>query len=314
MTLRTGFQRIVPFAVSAVALWVLFRNVDTSVVLESLNWHVAAVMLPALLLFGAATLSIEVVCILRMLQRRSPDFGALLAARIKCASYLLGILHYALGVGALTVLLRRRAQATLADAAGAVVLISSGDLLVVLGFAAVGTGAVGADVPLIGVFAAVVAAGGGGLAILRAPFSLGPLERIRGLPFFASLRAVPSLRLVELLGLRILFTCVFLAMSGTAFYAFGIPVEPPRLVVGMMIVAAVSALPIAVAGLGTGQAAFLATFHGLAEPAALLALSLTLSAGMIALRVCMGLVFAREFSAQAIQAQGTIDPRETSDR
>ncbi|MCH2173651.1 lysylphosphatidylglycerol synthase domain-containing protein [Myxococcota bacterium] len=306
MTLRTGMQRVVPFAVSALALWVVFRNLDTSLVLDSLNWHVAAVMLPALLVFAVSTLGIEVVCILRMLQRPSPDFGIVLAARIKCASYLLGILHYALGVGALTVLLRRRAKVSLADAAGTVLLISSGDLLVVLGFAAVGMAVVGADAPLLGVFAAVFAAGGGGIALLRAPFSLGPLERVRALPFFASLRAVPPLRLLELLGLRVLFSCVLLGLSGSAFYAFGIPVEPSRLVVGMMIVAAVSALPIAVAGLGTGQAAFLATFRGLAEPEALLALSLTLSASMISVRVLMGLIFAREFSVQAIQEQGRV--------
>ena len=67
----------------------------------------------------------------------------------------------------------------------------------------------------------------------------------------------------------------------------------------MLVVSGVSALPIAVAGLGTGQAAFLVAFRGVAPPETLLALSLALSTGMIAVRGTMGLVFAREFAREA---------------
>ena len=68
----------------------------------------------------------------------------------------------------------------------------------------------------------------------------------------------------------------------------------------MMAVAVVSALPIAVAGLGTGQAAFLYVFRGVSDAETLLAVSLVLSASMIALRVSMGLLFAREFAQEVI--------------
>ena len=61
---------------------------------------------------------------------------------------------------------------------------------------------------------------------------------------------------------------------------------------------------------GTAEevAAVLAVFQNLADKETLLALSLVLSAGMIALRVLMGLVFAREFTREALEETRGIDP------
>jgi hypothetical protein len=56
-----------------------------------------------------------------------------------------------------------------------------------------------------------------------------------------------------------------------------------------------------VAGLGTSQAAFLYLFSDYAPEATLLAMSLILSAGMLGLRALMGMVFAREFTQEALR-------------
>ena len=116
----------------------------------------------------------------------------------------------------------------------------------------------------------------------------------------AAVRSVPLARLVRLLALRLLFSLCFIAVTGAAFLAFDLWPGFPLLAVGAMLVALVSALPIAVAGLGTGQAAFVEIFAGVADRETLLATSLVLSLTMIALRVAMGLVFAREFTREAI--------------
>ena len=68
-----------------------------------------------------------------------------------------------------------------------------------------------------------------------------------------------------------------------------------------MALALVGAVPIAVSGLGPGQVAALAIFRGTAPPETLIALSLVLSAGLIALRAGMGLFFAREFTREALR-------------
>ena len=303
-------QRAVPAVVSIAALSMLLINTEPEKVVAALTWQVALVMVPALLGYGAVTLLLESISILRLISPVPPGFGAWTAARIKSASYLLGIVHYALGVAALSVLVRRRAGLGLAESASVVLLISSADLVVVLGMGAVGAALVETDAPTVS--AGILAAAGvgffGGLALLRAPGSLGPLERIRSLSVFEALRTLPLRRLAELLAIRAFFTVCFIGVAGCAFPAFGLPLPPlGELVVGMMIIAIVGVLPIAVAGIGTVNLAFVAVFGSAGDKDTLTAMSLVLSAGMIGLRVGMGVIFAREFTREAL-AETRPDP------
>jgi len=295
-------QRTVPVVVSVGALGFLFATVNLEEAWDQVTWRVAAILVPSLLVYGAITLVLEAWSILRLVVPAPPEFGAWTAARVKCASYLLGIVHYALGVGALTVLLRRRAALPLSEAASIVLLISAADLLIVLGLAAAGAALYEFDDTTH--LALMLAVGGvgffGGLAVLRAPGSLGPLDRIRSLSVFEALRTVPLERLAELLVLRAVFSICFIGISGVGFAAFDLHPPVSQLVVGMMIVAVVAALPIAVAGLGTSQAAMIYLFRDLGDDGAVLAMSLVLSAGMILMRALMGLVVAREYTREAL--------------
>jgi uncharacterized membrane protein YbhN (UPF0104 family) len=300
---RATLRRLLPVAVSTVTLaWVLTRF-DVRELRELLSWNVLLVLLPTLLGYGAATLWIEAHSILRLLGSPPPDFRAWTAARIKCASYLLAILNYALGGAALTVLLRRRAGIGLGESASVVLLISLTDLLLVLLLGAVAAATLEAEGPVVRAGVVAVAGVGffGGLLLLRMPASLGPLERIRSLSVFDALRKAPVRRLAELAALRLLFSICFIGVAGATFYAFDIPISTSRLVVGMMVLAVVGALPIAVAGLGTGQIAAVYVFRGIAPEGVLVAVSLVLSAGLIGLRAGMGLLFAREFTREALE-------------
>ena len=301
---RRFVQRLLPACVSAGALVWLFSTIELDGLRAAISWRVVSVLAPALLAYGALALAIEAASILRLVPRPPQGFGAWTAARIKSATYLLGIVNYALGAAGLAVLLRRRAGLGLGEAASVVMLISSLDLVVVIAFGGAGLAASGIGAESMGAqvvaAAAVVGIGFfGGLTLLRVPGRIGPLERIRSLAFFDAMRSVPLARLAQVACLRVLFSLSFISLSAAAFHAFDMAPGIGRLVAGMMVVALVSALPIAVAGLGTGQAAVLVVFRGLAEPGALLAMSLVLSAGMIALRASMGLVFAREFTREA---------------
>jgi len=300
---RQLVQRVLPAAVSAVALaWVL-KRFELGRLADALSWDVLLWLVPALLGYGAVTLLLEALSILRLIERPPPGFGAWTAARIKCASYLLAIVNYTLGGAALTLLLRRRAALPLGVAASVVLLVSMTDLVVVLGLGALGAATIQAGGPTLRAGVAATAGLGffAGLALLRAPGSLGPLERLRTLSVFDALRHTPASRLLELLALRVIFCLAFFAVGGFAFQAFGIEISGARLVLGMAIMAIVGALPIAVAGLGTGQIAAVYVFEGVATAETLVALSLVLSAGLIALRAGMGILFAREFTREALE-------------
>jgi uncharacterized membrane protein YbhN (UPF0104 family) len=300
---RASWKRVLPALVSVgILVWIL-RGVDPSALVGALTWRVAALMLPALLAYGAVTLWIETLSLTRPLESVSSTISRWTAARIKCASYLLGVVNYALGVAALSVLLQLRAGLPLGRAASVVLLISSVDLLVVLGLAGLATAWMQSGAPAVNAGVLFVALAGffGGLALLRTPASLGPLDRLRSLSIFEGMRNVPAPRLAELFALRILFAVCFVSICAAAFAAFEVSAPFVVMVAGVLIVAVVAAIPIAVAGLGTSQAAFLYLFADYGSQETLLAMSLILSAGMLGLRALMGTVFAREFTREALR-------------
>jgi hypothetical protein len=303
---RRWLQRALPGGVSLAALAWLLASFDLRAIVAALDVRVAVVLLPSLVAYGAATLVLEAVSIRRLLAAPPSSFTLATAARIKCASYLLGIVHMTLGGAGLAVLLRQRTGLALAECAGVVLLIMLTDLVITLAAGALGASlseTAGAALP-VGAIALIAAALVFGVGILRAPGSLGPLERLRSLSVFVALRHTPIGRLLELALLRCAFVACFVAIGGAGFAAFGIAPGIPRVVVGMTVLAVVAALPIAVSGLGTGQIAAVYLFRDLAAAETIIAMSLVLSFGLISLRLAMGLVFAREFARQALaQAQ-----------
>lgn len=297
-------RRVLPFVVSAAILAFLLSRVDARGVVDELSRRAVLVLGVAILVYGALSLGLEAISLARVTAAARARLHLATCARLKAASYPLSLLHYGLGAAALTLLVHRRARIAVSNAAGMVLLLSSLDLAVLLVLAITGVGLLGTQAPALraGVVGGAVVAIAAGFALLRAPAALGPLERLRSLAVFAALRQASARLLVELACLRLLFVLVFVALAAAALAAFQIRVPVGDLVVGVAVVALVSALPIALSGLGTGQVAFVYLFRPWAEPERLLACSLVLSAGLIAMRAALGLVFAREFTREAFDA------------
>ena len=305
MSLPRILRALLPFAVTAAVFYAISLRVDWLEAFAHIRADALVVLVPALIGWAALSLCIDAVSLLR--SSAGPRLGSFAAmARLKAATYPLGMLHYALGAGALVVLLRRRAGLSLADATGAVVLIGVFDLLALLALAAVASVWVATDATglRVGILAVALIGAPLGLWLLRTPRSLGPLEALRSLAVLRNARELPTPQLLELLALRLLFVAVFVALGGAALASFGLHPHVGTVVVGFAQVALVAALPIAVAGLGTSQAAFLYVFRSLAPADELLACSVALSAGMIAVRIGLGALFAREYSLPAATAEG----------
>lgn len=305
--------RFAPFAVSALALGALFTQIEVGQVADALSWRAALFLLPALIAYGGASLWIEAVSLVRIVPDAGGDLALGEAARIKAATYLLGIVQYALGLGALAVLLRRRAGISLGDAAGVALLVSGVDLLILTALVSLGAAFMGVEAAEVraGVLVAGVGAFAFGFVLLRAPGSLGPLDRLRELAILRALRRARMVRLGELAVLRLLFVVCFMSLAAVALHAFAIAVPVADLVAGIAVVVLVAALPIAVAGIGTSQIAFVFAFRQHADEATLLACNLVLSAGLIVLRVGLGLLFAREYAREA--KENAASPRKEAD-
>jgi hypothetical protein len=303
MNVGRWVRAFLPLVVTAGVFALIFQQVSWSEVAAHLGPEILSLLAPALLIYIAACLLLDALSLMRTRSRAEGFFGW---ARLKGATYPVGVLHYALGSAALILLLRRRAGLTLADATGTAMLIAGLDLVAVLTMGLIG-GAFASDVTgmRVGIVAVILLGAPVGLWMLRTPRPLGPLEAIRSLGVLRAARDLPTPQLLGLFGLRLVFVGAFIALGAAALASFGLHPAPATLVAGLAQVALVAALPIAVAGLGTSQAAFLYVFRTLAPAEELLACSVALSAGMIVVRVGLGALFVTEYSSAAWSREET---------
>jgi hypothetical protein len=298
--MRSLSKWILPVVFSVVTVAYLFQIIDFSDLAKQLTPRAAMILIPALIAYGIVSLAIEAFALRHTLHSSRADFTLICAARVKAASYLVGLIHYALGVGTLSVLLRRRAGVSLAEAAGVVMLVMMFDLgmlatLCAIGVTLISTAAVELQfIAIIGIIITIV----GGLVLLRAPFSLGPVDPLRDLEIFRAARTTATRDLVELAFLRLTFVFCFQMLGWAAFAAFGISVPFAELLVRFSLVALAGVAP-AVAGIGPSNLAMVELFKAFGSPESLLACSLALAAGMIVLRALIGILFAGEFSREA---------------
>ena len=305
--LKQILKWLLPIAVSGGLLAYMLSSIDMSGVQDQITGKVIWIFGSALLVYGAVSLWLEARSVVLLVRSTDHSLTIWTAARIKSASYLLYILHYTLGAGALAVLLRRRANMTLSGAGGIVLLIVLFDMSVLVILSSVSAAFQSSDAAALRA-GVITAAGFGiatGFAVLRTSRPLGPLERLRGLALFRAARTTELRVLAELAVLRLLFVMGFIGVGIAALEAFDVNVPLGMTVINITIVAIVATIPIAVAGIGTSQAAFLAVFDKWSDPGTLLACSLTFSAGLIGLRAAIGLVFSREFVKEAFQAART---------
>ena len=297
-----------PFLVSAALLWWILSGMDMGTLRDLLTAEVASTFVPLLLAFIVLSLAIEAICLVWVVSHYHEFSSFVLAARIKAASYLLGLINYALGAGAVALLLHRRSRVPLGQAAGSVLLIGLFDMgsLLLLALAALGLREADGSSLNAGFTALAAGALFLGFAVLRMPFSLGPLDRLRELPLFEAARTLPLNLLMRLGFLRIAFVGSFIILTGGALRSFGVEIPTLPLIVGVCALLLISAIPMAAAGLGTGQVAFVTIFEGYGAPEVLLATSLTISFGMILCRALIGVAFAREFTAEAFRARREI--------
>jgi hypothetical protein len=302
--LRQVLKWALPFLVSSGLLSYQFSTIDTGGMLDHMTQRVAIIFIPALFIYGGFSLWIEALTLVRLLETTENLIALWTAARVKAASYLLYIINYSLGGGALMLLLRRRAGVGLSDGGGIVIMIALFDLGVLIILSGVSAALQDTDAPAVraGLIAAMAIGLVGGFAMLRAPLPLGPLDRLRSRSLFRAARTIAPSKLLEVAMMRLIFITSFMAVGWSALWAFEIPVPLEYAVVNIAVVTLVATLPIAVAGLGTSQAAFLALFQNWGDEATLLACSLTLQIGLVLLRGAMGFVFSQEFVREAIRA------------
>jgi hypothetical protein len=249
---RKWTLRVVPYVVAVAVVVAILRRYPLSDIVHQMEAGHALRMLP----FGLALPFIVWVpyaaydrIVFEAVIGPVP-FRAML--RAKAATALLLTLGYFLGGGGYAVWIARRSRVGAGRAAGAVLYMMASDLVAVCAVAGASMwfGGSGAHTPLRAIATWV-------FAVQLALILLGRYGRWRLPPIFEPWRTVPRARsLVQIAG-RAGNIAVITAVTWGAMRAFGIDVPARAAATYVPLIALATALPISVAGLGAGQAAWL---------------------------------------------------------
>ncbi len=227
---------------------------------------------------------------------------------VRGTTYIVGILNYAAASAAMAIYFRKVWKIGMVEGGSSLLLL----LLVDLGLAILCTTTGSFLLPeeyrgvalLLGAGFAVAAVAH--LVFWRAPWSWGPLEKLREWP---RLRGIREARLVDyaVAGLlRAPMTALYVGMHMATLAAFNIHVPLERMLVYVPIQMVVAVLPISVSGLGAGQAAqrllyrpFAEATHGADALAVVDAYGLALFLGFLVPRVLIG-VFSLRYTTREL--------------
>ncbi len=258
-TLRQRIRALTPWLVAGATLLWLFHVVPLDALERAIRRAPLGLFIALVAVYVLATLAADSFATWVTFRRALPGTPVtwLETAVLRGASYLLALLHYGIGQGGLAWFLHRKHKVPLARAAGAVVLITGVNVILVAFTAAIGVALGGAPAApglralVLGLSCAfpaylmVIAARPGflrKLAFLRPLFDAGV-----GGHLVAAAARLPHI-------------AVLLAGHILAMRLFG--VKPPlgQALALLPIVFVVATLPIAPSGLGTAQAAAIALF------------------------------------------------------
>lgn len=269
--------------------WVDLGAFRTAVSQGAFQWFVPAALTVMLLIYLADCLAISKTFTWFSTPLRYRD-----VMPIRGASYLLSIINYNLGQGAIILFVRRSAGISLSLATGTVLFIMGVNLVVLVTLATAALSL--ASVPRAAALWPWIAALCAGIAIYAGLVAIRPgwltKRPIFKAVFQARLKGHLKAMAVRVPHLTAIFVTHYLAMR-----AFG--VHPPLTIflAYMPIVSLLSALPISPQGIGTQQVATVFFFspyaHGPDPKATVLAYSISLSVLVILFMLAMGLGWLR---------------------
>jgi hypothetical protein len=294
--MRKKLVRLLPWAVALAILGYLFSTIKIADVVTALRhaapWTVPAVAGAVLLVYLADSLAIW------------KTFGWFLARLsfkevlvVRGAAYLLAVINYNLGQGAIIYFVHRSRGVSLVRGTAAVLLIMGVNVLLLLLVTSLGMTV--ADVPRPLVTVVIIAYAG--LTIYLAAVAIKP-RWLTSRPLFDVLLGAGLGGHLKALAVRVPHLCSLMFLTILYLRAFGVQVPVAQAVACLPIVFFIGVLPISPMGLGTSQAAMTYFFARYApasrQEATIIAASLSSQAIAIAVQALLGLFCLRNQMAR----------------
>jgi uncharacterized membrane protein YbhN (UPF0104 family) len=299
-------RQVVPWIVAFGLLAVLLRNAGIAQVRGALHEANLPWLLGATVLCTLPMYLLDIFALARVFTWFNVPITMREMAPVKAAVYLINIVNYNAGSGAVALWVNRRRRVPFLEAAASVLFVNLVDVSVLVAFMAAGLPALDPPVDR-GVLTVVIAT----LLALTAHFLYWRrgidfllLERFRDWPIFKSFREAPTARYLRLAAIRAPFDFFFILNYWLALRAFDIDVPFVKSLAYVPVITLVGILPITVAGLGTVQAATVYLFAAYAPQAKILAFSLAFTVVLMGVRALIGVPVFRKVSGEMLTRAG----------
>lgn len=309
-TLVRIIRRLLPWLVAAGILSILIRRAGGAPLREAVRDADLVWLLGATVVCTLGMFALDAVALARAISWFNCPISARDIAPVKAAAYLLNIINYNAGSGAIAVWLARHRQVPFLEAASAVLFVNIVDALVLVAFMAIGLPAFAPPlragvVTIVGVTAVLFV---GNLLYWRAGFDFLILGRLRHWPIFKSFRAASFAHYLRLAAIRVPFDLLFIANHWAGLRAFGIDVPAIKILAYVPVISFIGVVPITVSGLGTVQAAVVFLFSPYGTEARLLAFSLVLTLALSGVRALLGVPVFRRVSEDIFRGRRALEP------
>lgn len=287
------------WGVGLLILWLLFRGVPFAEAMEAAR-RADLLSLVALSLFVALVwFLLDSAALSYLFTRFHVPFSQREARSIRALSYLVAMVNWNLGSGAIMLHLRRTKGVPLSGSLATMLFYNSLDGFVLLAMATLGFAAASGDMRRFaaGVGVAFAALVGLVLAIRARRPAWRPLERLRETAVLRTIRGATTYDFVLVGAVRLIYFLIFVLYFWAGLRMFSVDVSPFYMMGAVPMVLLSGVLPITPAGLGTQQAAMLYLLKPFGDEANILAFGLAFPVLMMLARLPLSLVYLPDLNA-----------------
>jgi uncharacterized membrane protein YbhN (UPF0104 family) len=292
----TRYARVVKWLVALFVLVYLFNQVDTSKVLSAMALARMDLYLPLAMLFVILWFLIESQNLMFLFTLFGHEIPFRDMRIIRGSSYLLMIINYNLGLGAMAWYLKKRNNISLIRASSVMFFYYFVESVGITLFALGGCLLILSDnPPLYSKIVWIAGCMGGSYIALFFMVRLIPRKgifgRIRSNPLFEALHEATFSGFLQLAGLRVIYFAAFIVFFYFGLQCFDVHVPFSSLIGLVPVIFFIGNIPVTPFGIGTIQAAMLFFFKPFGAAEHILSFSVVYSATLLFLRAPIGLVY-----------------------
>ncbi len=294
-------KRILPWAVAALILWLLFRHVSVAGVMASVRDVELRLFAPAAIVGVAAWFLLESAAFAYLFSRFNAPLSWREARSMRAVTYLLTPINWNLGTAAIVLHLRRSKGIAALEATSSLLLygLVDGVVLGLLSVVGIATLPSSQGLHTIGWVASIlltVQVAFLAVFLLRWPRHAWAV-RVRSLRVFRSHAQVTWRDAAVLFAIRALYFSGFVLFFWAGVRAFGVTAPLSHMAAIVPVVLLVGSIPITPAGLGTQQAAMLALLAPYGSEPQILAYGLLYPVALVVARLPIASLYLRDLPA-----------------